>query len=340
MPVATAHLRNKNTFRHVNQISKPPNITKTAIGRYRLHTTSRARAELHARHLLPWNRPAISTANMASRAASGFPGRAGQVQPPQRRNLPTGSNTVSAGAQLHIGPLSRAIVAGPPHLHFPPNHALDEAVGPRLARCCSGKRGLLPAVPSTSAPRMTMLQCLRIPLQLAPGSCHPHGDSRAACATFGVLSTQALPREHAVARVCREVGAKVARHVHLADMNLDVPITDERRIEVVANGLPLSQSMPLWFLHSHVKARHSHPTADVQHGGASQAAPHISRARPRPSRPSILRAQTAISEGCSPVESAASMLILCACEQNHVLCILCCCLAQGNPFAIPCFRQA
>ena len=37
---------------------------------------------------------------------------------------------------------------------------------------------------------------------------------------------------------CREAGARVARHVKPADMNLDVP-AHERRIEVAANGLPL-----------------------------------------------------------------------------------------------------
>ena len=40
-------------------------------------------------------------------------------------------------------------------------------------------------------------------------------------------------------RVCREGDARVARNVRLADMNLDVPVADERRIEVVADGLPL-----------------------------------------------------------------------------------------------------
>ena len=39
--------------------------------------------------------------------------------------------------------------------------------------------------------------------------------------------------------MCREAGARVAWYVSLRDMNLDEPITDERRIEVVANGLPL-----------------------------------------------------------------------------------------------------
>ena len=45
--------------------------------------------------------------------------------------------------------------------------------------------------------------------------------------------------ERAAGRMCREAGARVAWNVFLRDMNLDVPVTDERRIEVVANGLPI-----------------------------------------------------------------------------------------------------
>ena len=40
-------------------------------------------------------------------------------------------------------------------------------------------------------------------------------------------------------RVCQEAGARVGRNVALSAMNLDVPIHDARRIEVVCNGLPL-----------------------------------------------------------------------------------------------------
>eukprot|EP00439_Symbiodinium_sp_Y106_P030658 s1348_g3.t1 len=41
------------------------------------------------------------------------------------------------------------------------------------------------------------------------------------------------------------VVARVARNVRLADMNLDVPVADERRIEVVANGLPMRHGSQL-----------------------------------------------------------------------------------------------
>ena len=57
----------------------------------------------------------------------------------------------------------------------------------------------------------------------------------------GVLAHRAGPLERAAARICREAGARVATSVALQDLNPDVPPTDGRRIEVVANGLPLWQ---------------------------------------------------------------------------------------------------
>ena len=65
------------------------------------------------------------------------------------------------------------------------------------------------------------------------------GDHRAACSTSGVLASRALPLERAIARVCQEAGARVGRNVALAAMNIDVPVHDARRVEVVCNGLPL-----------------------------------------------------------------------------------------------------
>ena len=68
----------------------------------------------------------------------------------------------------------------------------------------------------------------RLPLPLASRVCacrgllDPLGDHRAACANSGALASRALPLERAVARVCREAGARVARNMRLADMNLPV----------------------------------------------------------------------------------------------------------------------
>ena len=93
--------------------------------------------------------------------------------------------------------------------------------------------------------RVLLLRRLRLPVPLAPRVCacrgllDPLGDHRAACANSGALASRALPLERAVARVCQEAGAPVARNMRLANMNLPVPVADARRIEIVCNGLPL-----------------------------------------------------------------------------------------------------
>ena len=51
--------------------------------------------------------------------------------------------------------------------------------------------------------------------------------------------------EVALARVCREAGAVVRTHTLLKDLNVDVPASDKRRLEVVAQGLPLKSGAQL-----------------------------------------------------------------------------------------------
>ena len=126
---------------------------------------------------------------------------------------------------------------------------------PHLGRCCSPKLGRTQPAASRSAPRMK-----QSPSRPQSSECYccaacgyrshsllesvhavldPLGDHRAACANSGALASRALPLERAVARVCQEAGARVARNMRLADMNLPVPVADARRIEIVCNGLPL-----------------------------------------------------------------------------------------------------
>ena len=109
----------------------------------------------------------------------------------------------------------------------------------------------LPTAPEFRMPsecmRVLLLRRLRAPLPHAPRRCRcggaldVWGDHRTACPTAGVLGPRGAPLERAAARVCREAGARVANNVFLRDMNLDVPLADARRIEVLANGLPLYQ---------------------------------------------------------------------------------------------------
>ena len=117
--------------------------------------------------------------------------------------------------------------------------------GPHVARAFT----VLPTSDDVAIPdahfRVLLLRRLCMPFPLWPCSCScrgeldAYGDHRAACSTSGVLASRALPLERAIARVCQKAGARVGRNVALAAMNIDVPVHDARRIEVVCNGLPL-----------------------------------------------------------------------------------------------------
>ena len=127
---------------------------------------------------------------------------------------------------------------------------------PRLERCCCRKVAMRRAAPSRLSPPVPTPECRTMSsesccsadsayLPLAPKSCggllDVYGNHRSACAQVGVLARRAGPLERAAARICKEAGARVALHVALRDLNLDVPASDGCRIEVVANGLPLWQ---------------------------------------------------------------------------------------------------
>ena len=60
------------------------------------------------------------------------------------------------------------------------------------------------------------------------------------CAVSGVLGRRGFAVESAAARVCREAGARVSPNVRVQDMDLARPsASDNRRLEIVADGLPL-----------------------------------------------------------------------------------------------------
>ena len=68
----------------------------------------------------------------------------------------------------------------------------------------------------------------------------PSGHHRAACAVAGVLGRRGFAVESAAARVCREAGGRVTTNVRIQDMDIVAPNRlDERRVEVLADGLPL-----------------------------------------------------------------------------------------------------
>ena len=78
--------------------------------------------------------------------------------------------------------------------------------------------------------------CVGLPWIVADNTVQPRS---------GLLRSRALPTERTLARVCREAGATVRLNAKLRDMNIDVPATDERAIEVLASGLELNHGAQL-----------------------------------------------------------------------------------------------
>ena len=137
----------------------------------------------------------------------------------------------------------------------------SEVVWPRctpteqaLIRSQSGPISGLPfsAVPSSSSSRfpahlfrVLLLRRLWLPLPLTSRTCRcgrlldVYGHHRAACSRAGVLGGRGFSVESAAARVCREAGARVSTNVFVRDLDLPVLGHDGRRLEVVADGLPL-----------------------------------------------------------------------------------------------------
>ena len=94
--------------------------------------------------------------------------------------------------------------------------------------------------------RILLLRRLSLPLPLTSRVCRcgrqidPFGHHRAACSRAGVLGRRGYAVESAAARVCREAGARVTTNVMLRDLDLFLPQgPDGRRLEVVADGLPM-----------------------------------------------------------------------------------------------------
>ena len=75
---------------------------------------------------------------------------------------------------------------------------------------------------------------------------HSRGHHRGASAHAGVLGRRGFPLESCAARICREAGARVSVNVRVQDLDLHPgPRADNRRLEVVADGLPLFQGAQL-----------------------------------------------------------------------------------------------
>ena len=87
--------------------------------------------------------------------------------------------------------------------------------------------------------RLLFLRRLRKPLPLTVRSCRCGrlldclGHHRSACPVAGALGRRGFPLENVAARICREAGGRVRTNV------------DERRLEVVVDGLPLFRGAQL-----------------------------------------------------------------------------------------------
>ena len=94
--------------------------------------------------------------------------------------------------------------------------------------------------------RTLLLRRLRLPLPLTMRVCgcgpllDAFGHHRSACAVSGVLGRRGFALESAMARICREAGARVMTNVLVRDLDLNLhDHVDARRLEIVADGLPL-----------------------------------------------------------------------------------------------------
>ena len=129
-----------------------------------------------------------------------------------------------------------------------------------LLRSQSGPMSGVPfsAVPSSPPTRLApqifrvlLLRRLWLPLPLTSRTCwcgrplDPRGHHRAACPRAGVLGSRGFSVESAAARVCREAGARVSTNLFVRDLDLPVAPHDARRLEVVADGLPLFGGGPV-----------------------------------------------------------------------------------------------
>ena len=139
---------------------------------------------------------------------------------------------------------------------------IEDSIRPRLSlseqALFRSQGGPLSSVPFTCFPtsplsrfdssafRVLLLRRLWLPLPPSSRSCRCGrlldvlGHHRAGCAEAGVLGRRGFALESAAACVCREAGARVTTNVMVRDLDL-LPMdrVDARRLEVVADGLPL-----------------------------------------------------------------------------------------------------
>ena len=137
--------------------------------------------------------------------------------------------------------------------------------------------------------RVLFLRRLWQPLPLSPLTCRCgrpldfRGHHRAACPLAGVLGRRGFLLENAARWACREAGGRVTTNVRVQDMDL-LPLrqVDNRRLEVVVDGLPLFRGAQLAIDTTMVSPVRSDGTARRQCAAVSGAA--LDQARRRKER--------------------------------------------------------
>ena len=140
--------------------------------------------------------------------------------------------------------------------------------------------------------RVILLRRLHLPLPLTVRNCRCGqpldicGHHRAACARAGVLAGRGWAVENVAARICREAGGRVTTNVLVRNLDLVGPdIADNRRLEVVADGLPLFGGAQLAIDTTLVSALRADGTARrraADHDGVASAEARRRKARTYP----------------------------------------------------------
>ena len=140
--------------------------------------------------------------------------------------------------------------------------------------------------------RVILLRRLHLPLPLTVRNCKCGqpldicGHHRAACARAGVLGGRGWALENVVARICREAGGRVTTNVLVRNLDLVGPgVEDNRRLEVVADGLPLFGGAQLAIDTTVVSALHADGTARrraATHDGVATAEARRRKSRTYP----------------------------------------------------------
>ena len=132
----------------------------------------------------------------------------------------TSTRAQKAHLRSHAGPFAGSALVGAPT-------APEFTIEPHIFRC-------------------VLLERLFLPLFLSDDQCEGcgrfldvYGFHRGNCTKSGRLKARSIPTEIMGTRICREAGARIRTNAFLRDMNVGVEANDQRRIEILASGLPL-----------------------------------------------------------------------------------------------------